>query len=47
MRSNYDQAKFCLELADEAMNRGNTVSATYYLARAQVYATLAVAEHGA
>ena len=44
MRSNYDQAKWCLEKADNAYQNGDAQWASYWLARAQVYATLAVAE---
>jgi hypothetical protein len=43
MLTNADHAKECLALAEDAWAAGNQVDAAYYNARAQVYATLALA----
>lgn len=45
MRSNYEQAKWCLDKADDALRRdAGWECVNYWIARAQVYATLAQAE---
>jgi len=45
MKTNHEQAQECLRKAHEAFVDGNVDNERYWLMRAQVYATLASADH--